>query len=350
MFQFIVRRRFLALGLVALLGAALASGCDDDEVIIGPGAFPDVSGTWAGQYRVTGCTLSGATDAFFCSELFSVNTSLILDLDLDQDGPDLFGTLAQGELLGDVFGSVDQLGVVRIEEGLLEDDEGLLASEVNAWQTGLVGDSLQGSWRFFIEDLQNQGFGGATVDASIKMFGPSVAQFFGCASAGNLTPNGQISEELRSGDCQLTGSLFDDQLADETYFDVYALTGAAGDSLEVTLRSAAIDAVLLVADLDEVVLGWDDDISVDERDAALTIVFGAAETLLLIATSYEPGETGPYTLQAVREGVVPVAQLAPRARVLGQVGSLKAAERAATAVPADPYREALRQKLIRPRR
>jgi hypothetical protein len=78
------------------------------------------------------------------------------------------------------------------------------------------------------------------------------------------------------------------------------LTGAAGDSIAVTLRSEDFDALMLVADLNEEPLGWDDDSGggVGGSDAELIIVFDDPETILVIATSYNPGEAGAYTLDA----------------------------------------------------
>ncbi len=345
------RRTPLAFLFVAALLFASLVGCDDDdEVIVGPGVFPDVRGAWSGQYRVTGCSLSGAADPFFCSELFASDESLILDLDLDQSGADVFGVIAQGELIGDVDGTIDELGVVRLFGDVGEAGDPVFTS-ILAWQTGLVGDSLVGSWRFSAVDQTGSGFGRATVDATLKLFGPTVLKFFGCAAQRSLTADGLVSGSLNPGDCQIAASLFVEGLADGAFFDVYTITGSAGDSIDVVLRSTDFDAFLLVSDLEEGVLGGDDDSGggPDGTDAAVTIIFDTAETLMLIATSFSPGEAGPYSLSATNLGPTsPLAGAAPGVvRVIGRLeNSGKATPAPASTV--DPIRELLKQKLSRP--
>ncbi|UCC71227.1 MAG: hypothetical protein JSV86_12635 [Gemmatimonadota bacterium] len=292
------RHRLLGPALLVLLLAAV-SACDDDGLFV-PEDFPAVYGFWSGQYRVNACVLSGAVDPFFCDEVFWNGASLILEMDLDQSGPEVGGPIYQGSLAGGVFGTVDLDGVLTLEGqiGGLEDD---FTTTILAWQTGLVGDTLLGSWRFWVEDNTGQGFGAATVDASLVLYGPSVVKFFGCAAEGELDPDGEIIGSLDGLDCQLATGMFIEGLEDGALFDVYTLTGAAGDSIEITLRSGDFDALLLVADLEEEYLGGDDDSGgppPDGTDAALTIVFDVADTVLVIATSFWPGEAGAYALGA----------------------------------------------------
>ncbi len=296
--------------LFAILLAA--AGCDDDEPFQ-PINVPDVSGFWSGQYRVASCSLSGASDPFFCDEVFSHGASLILELDLFQSGTWVGGEIAQGELLGEVEGAVDGDGVLRLE-GVIGGPADEFSTTILAWQTGLVGDSLLGSWRFWIEDVAGGGFGAATVDASVRLYGPSVVKFFGCAAEGALGIDGEIGGTLADPDCQLATSMFVEGLEDGAYFDVYTLTGSAGDSIEVTLRSTVVDALLLIANLDEEVLGGDDDSGGGPggTDAAVTVVFDGDDTVLVIATSFAPGEAGGYTLGA--EQLLP-APAAARASV-----------------------------------
>ncbi len=345
------RRKPPVLFCVALLLAAL-SGCgDDDDVIIGPGAFPDVRGAWSGQYRVSGCSLSGAADPFLCSVLFAVDQSLILDLDLDQSGPDVFGVIAQGELVGDVDGKIDEVGIVRLfgDIGVAADP---VSTRIVAWQTGLVGDSLVGSWRFNVFDQTDSGFGRATVDANLKVFGSTVAKFFGCPAARSLTADGLVSGGLAVGDCQISASLFVEGLDDGAFFDVYTFGGSAGDSIDVVLSSESFDAFLLVSDLEEVVLGWDDDSGggTNGTDAAVTLVFETTETLLLIVTSFSPGEVGGYSLSAALLG--PSSPLmggaaTGRVRVIGNP-SVAGKVSAKPALTVDPIRQAVMDKVSRP--
>lgn len=291
------RYRWLGLALLVCTLAAV-SACQEDEVFQ-PGVFPDVSGFWSGQYRVAGCALSGSDDPFFCDEVFFNGASLILELDLDQSGAHVGGWIYQGELVGDVDGVVDQDGVVTLEGAIGGFDEDFTTTLL-AWQAGLLGDSLLGSWRFWVEDNAGQGFGAATVDAGFMLYGPSVVKFFGCAAEGGLDPDDQLSAGLDGTDCQLATGMYVDGLEDGASYDVYTLTGAAGDSIEVTLRSEDFDAFLLVAYMDEEVFWWDDDSGggTGGTDAAFTLVFDVSETVLLIASSFAPGEVGAYTLGA----------------------------------------------------
>ncbi len=311
------RYRWLGLALlVCTLGAAAA--CQEDEIFV-PGVFPDASGFWSGQYRVSGCTLSGSTDPFFCDEVFFNGASLILELELDQSGAQLDGWIYQGELVGDVQGVVDQDGVVTLDGviGGFGDD---FITDILAWQAGLVGDTLVGSWRFWVEDNAGQGFGAATVDAGLTLYGPSVVKFFGCAAEGELGADQQLSDGLDGTDCQLATGMYVEGLEDGASFDVYEFTGAVGDSVEFTLRSEDFDAFMLVAYLDEEVFWWDDDsgVGTSGTDAAFTLVFDLSETVLIIASSFWPGESGAYTLGAELLEPLPTAvQTAPADREPG---------------------------------
>lgn len=290
------RKRAPPLLLLTAFAAALAS-CDDDTS--GPDGFPDASGDWVGQYSITSCSLDGAADPFFCDEVFFVGASLILDLSLEQNGPELIGLIAQGQLLGDVDGFVDENGLVDLQ-GTIGLGDTLATTFILGWQTGLAGDSLVGSWRFRTEDNSGSGFGATIVDATLALLGPSVTGFFGCAVEGAVALDGQADGSLERGDCMLF---------DNSYFDVYSFSGAVGDSVEVNLRSSTIDAFLLVADDDDEVLGDDDDSGggINGTDSQLILVFDAAATVLLVANSFSGLETGTYNLSVVDLGPSGVA-------------------------------------------
>ncbi len=308
------RHRWLRLALPVCMFAAV-SACEEDEVFV-PVNYPNAAGFWSGQYSVTGCILEGAGDPFFCDDVFFNGASLILELDLDQSGGQLGGWIYQGELVGEVDGSVDLNGLVRLE-GTIGGFEQDFTTTIDGWQTGLVGDSLLGSWRFWVEDNAGQGFAPATVDAGLKLYGSSVVKFFGCAVEGDLAPDGQLSGGLDGTDCQVATGQYVEGQEDGASFDVFTLTGAVGDSIEVTLRSEDFDAFMLVAFTDEEVFWWDDDSGggTSGTDAAFTLVFDVAETVLLIASSFAPGEAGAYTLGAeLLEPSPTAAERAPAAR------------------------------------
>lgn len=285
--------------LAAILAslALLVAACDDDST--GPVSVPDVSGPWSGQYSVTSCMRSGALVAVFCNDVFAVGQSLILEANLVQTGADLEGELAQGSLLGAVSGDVDEDGIVVLS-GVVGGATEPATTTILSWQTGLVGDSLIGSWRFRTVDNTGSGFGTATVDASLRLFGPSVLKFFGCPVEGTLTIDGAISDRLTGGDCELV---------DASFFDVYSLTVSAGDSVSIALRSTSFDAFLLIADVDEELIDGDDDSGggPNMTDAEVIRRFQTGGTFLVIANSFAGGETGPYTLTAT--GLSPAASV-----------------------------------------
>ena len=330
----------LLLSIAAAVGIA---ACGGDDEPFDPSTIPDVSGFWSGQYLVTECSLVGAGDPFFCSDLFVDNTSLIVEVDLVQSGADLTGLILQGQLTGDVEGTVDSDGVVQLS-GAIGVGDSLVTTTIIAWQTTLVGDTLFGSWRFAVEDNTGFGFASATIDANLKLLGPDVLVFFGCAAEGSLGIGGQITDDLEDGDCQL---------GDGSFFDVFSLDGSAGDSVEINLRSVDFDAFLLVGDLSENIIAADDDsgVGVSGTDAQVEIVFETAARVLLLANSFEGGETGEYTLSTVLLGQIaaPATALAPSSsigtvRALGGSDSLK--ERPVIRTP----RASLIRALTTPRR
>ena len=274
----------------------LVAACGDSS---GPENVPDVSGAWSGQYTVTSCTRSGATIPVFCTEILAVGQSLIIDLELTQSGASLEGLMAQGLVFGNVAGDVDENGVIVLG-GELADSAMLTTTSILSWQTGLVGDSLIGSWRFRADDADPD-FGTATVDATLRLFGSSVLKFFGCPAIGTLTVPGSVSDRLTGGDCQLL---------DGSFFDVWVLTVSAGDSLSILLSSGSFDAFMLVADEAEQLVDGNDDRNVndargDSLDAEVIRRFVTGGTFLVIANSFDAGGTGPYTLSVTRLGPTP---------------------------------------------
>jgi hypothetical protein len=280
----------VSVGTATITASAAGAAGTADVAVTEPG-YPDVRGLWSGQYSVTSCELAGATDPFFCDFLFSVGSSLILDLDLDQLASQVMGVITQGSVPGEVEGTIDSAGVMTLS-GFIGGEAFGANVLIPTWETALVGDTLTGSWVFEIEDLSGNGFGTATVAADVNLYSLDVLQFFGCAAEAEITIDGQIADSLTADDCQLD---------DGSLFDVYVLNGAAGDSLEVLLSSSSFDAFLLISDVDENVLGDDDD-SGGGTNAAITVAFDVDATALVIANSFEPSESGPYTLSTTQVG------------------------------------------------
>lgn len=90
------------------------------------------------------------------------------------------------------------------------------------------------------------------------------------------------------------------------YYDLYSVTGDAGDTATVTLRSADFDSYLEAGGMTPlgfaVVTSNDDGAATGEEeeplglDSRLTITFQEAGTVVLRATSLGGGSTGAYTL------------------------------------------------------
>jgi len=163
-------------------------------------------------------------------------------------------------------------------------------TEITSWQMQLLGDSLVGGWTFETRNPQNLTFGTATVTANLKVVGPDVPTFSSCPVARTLPQNWLQDAQLGAGDCQIHPA--------GTYVDVYALAVAAGDRLSIELLSDEFSTSLIVADVEEVVLGSDGGAGVNTAQVLLEAVVD--ETWLLIVTTCVEGESGPYRLSNQR--------------------------------------------------
>ncbi|UCF18937.1 MAG: hypothetical protein JSU87_13540 [Gemmatimonadota bacterium] len=326
-----VVRRPWPLLFVCGLGLAF-TGCDDDEPI-GPGNFPDVRGTWVGQYSVFSCTLIEVGDPFFCDEVFYEGASLIFELDLGQSGSRLDGVAYQGTVSGEVGGRIDELGVLELSGRLgLEDNS---TTTITGWSTELVGDSLLGSWSFRIRDNTGSGFATAAIEADILLVDPIVLTFFNCPIEFRLRIGESVDGLLVAGDCMLD---------DQSYFDVYALNVAAGDDVLISMTSDRFSPFLWVTDLEEEPLAVDGEPG--RSVAAITGAAGQRETWLIVANSFAANATGTYQLSIERNAPGAASPtLAPSggARVSASVvKSIRALDRQ------DSLREEVRRRLTRP--
>jgi len=282
--------------LASFVVAALA-GCGDDEPS-GPGDFPDVRGNWFGQYSVVECEWLSGTDPFFCEDLFFFGRSLILEVDLSQGNSSLNGVALQGAIQGPVTGTVDMAGVVTLSGELGANSDA--ATTIEEWETLLVGDSLVGPWVFLVVDNTTAGFGSARIDADITLVGPSVLNFFGCPVERWLAQTDSLTGVLEAGDCMLD---------DERYWDIYAIDVSAGDSIEFQMATQNVSPALLIADVNEVLLGCSsEEVTVDCEEnpsdslAAVALEAVAPETWLIIASAFQPRDTGTYRLTTTKLG------------------------------------------------
>ncbi len=282
----------------------LLAGCGDDEPS-GPGNFPDIRGTWIGQYSVTSCTLSGGADPFFCVDVFPSGASRVIELDLGQSSSSLSGVAFQGTISGRIAGTVDEFGLVSISGTLGTGD--IFEVTITGWTTQLVGDSLIGSWSFRVEDNTGSGFATAQISANIVIVGPSVLTYFNCPVEDFLAADDEINGTLTAGDCWLD---------DESFFDTFALDVVQGDRISIEVSSDAYDPFLLITDVDENPLASDGELGRDT--VGVTGEAGQQETWLIIASSWFPYQSGDYLLTTTRvNGTGAVTRFTSASRVAG---------------------------------
>lgn len=84
---------------------------------------------------------------------------------------------------------------------------------------------------------------------------------------------------------------------DNSFFDVYAFEGRAGQRVQIDMRSREIDAYLILLDPDGNEVAQDDD-GGGGPNSRIVATLPANGTYLLMANSYDAGQAGSYSLQA----------------------------------------------------
>jgi len=113
------------------------------------------------------------------------------------------------------------------------------------------------------------------------------------------TPDEIMASEV--GIEKFTGELTSDSemMADDSRFESHVVSGAAGETLNLTLTSPVFDVYLFVFDSDGNVLAEDDD-SAGGTDAKLTVTLPADGDYLVVANSVGNDALGPYTIDLRR--------------------------------------------------
>ncbi|RMF67345.1 MAG: serine protease, partial [Cyanobacteria bacterium J069] len=116
--------------------------------------------------------------------------------------------------------------------------------------------------------------------------------------------------------------------SDSSFFNAYTFEGRAGQEVTVEMISQDVNAYLILLRPDGSDLAQDND-SAGDRNARLTAVLPETGLYTILANTFEPGETGRYSLSAtIGVATAPAPNASPRptqpsARVLLQVeGSL----------------------------
>jgi hypothetical protein len=317
-----------------LLAVALA-GCGGDEPS-GPGNFPDVRGSWVGQYSVVNCERLTGVDPFFCDELFYFGRSLLLDLNLQQSNSRVFGIAVQGVIEGKIEGTVDMAGRLSLSGQIGVDSDA--ATTIQAWQTQLVDDSLVGSWVFLVEDNAGAGFGSALVDADLTLVGSSIPTFANCPMERTISQNDLVNAALEAGDCQIEN--------DESYYDVYAVDVSPGDRLRISMSSSDFSPAVFVVDVEERLLAFEGDLADTLEFLALEAV--VAERWLIVANSFLGVQLGNYTLTTEPIGGTGTATGIALQRVAPYGQRRRSVDRVASASPSlGPHRESLARAFLR---
>ncbi len=122
-------------------------------------------GLWDGTYVVERCDGTGSVQDLFCSAnrgAFPVGSRLPVELLLEQNGNDVAGLVAFGDLLGQVSGTISSSGVLTLQGAA---QLGTTTVTITSWNTPLSGDSMTGTFVFNVNDRSLPGV--ATVTARI---------------------------------------------------------------------------------------------------------------------------------------------------------------------------------------
>ncbi|NEQ40526.1 MAG: tetratricopeptide repeat protein [Okeania sp. SIO3I5] len=89
---------------------------------------------------------------------------------------------------------------------------------------------------------------------------------------------------------------------DNSYYDLYAFEGKAGQKISIDMSSNQIDSYLILLNSNDQELAQDDD-SGGEKNARIIITLPEDGTYKLLANSYEAGESGEYELKVQVIGI-----------------------------------------------
>lgn len=122
----------------------------------------------------------------------------------------------------------------------------------------------------------------------------------------------------------------DDTLSDGSHYHIYRINARRGDVISVTLTSEDFDTYLMVID-DGEFREDNDDREGGGTNSALSFTVDQQRDFYLVATSYEPGATGAYTLTATVDARTVATQTVAAGALSEQMnGSLRSGDRELT--------------------
>jgi hypothetical protein len=124
----------------------------------------------------------------------------------------------------------------------------------------------------------------------IPRAGVRPSQSFACTTLGigcNTTVNG----ELTMDDCRLP--------LDQSFYDAWTFQATAGQTVQITMQSAAFDTFLFLLDPSGTEVEENDDYPGGGKNSRISYSITAAGTYTIYANSFDVGETGAYSLELV---------------------------------------------------
>lgn len=156
---------------VAVIALCLVlAGCGSDSPSAPTPTYPNVAGTWTGDYQLTACNDAGARS--FCDGYPPVGSIGPITLALTQNSGQLSGTLTLGQFVVPVSGTVTTSGRIALggkSQTLSANVQGVSFSvqlTVSNWDTQAAGASMTGSWRQTFDvtgDIVGQAFTDQTI-------------------------------------------------------------------------------------------------------------------------------------------------------------------------------------------
>lgn len=180
----------------------------------------------------------------------------------------------------------DTYVMVRGPAGFAEENDDRVSGDTNSEIT--VRLPANGTYRIQATSFQPGEAGGYRIQLAAGGGSIPAAQGGGAIEIGQSNPG-----QLAAGDTQIDSGEF---------FDGWTLTGGPGTRYRVRLNASDFDAYLMVRGTDLSEDNDDDPSSRGSRNAMLEFTMPSDGEVMIFATSYQPGETGTYTLMLEEVG------------------------------------------------